>query len=158
MGSSSSSSSPSSSPSSSSRRSKRGNPEKPKQPQRGLGVAQLEKIRLHEEMGCCFNLPSTNFIHMGLTEYGTTNILYEDHPQSTSTASWRPNNQDMSASFQFSQSNIDNKQFVNPNLEGSWERRSKTRLISDPFGSSSQNSSESSDNNQEVDLELRLSL
>ncbi|OWM66050.1 hypothetical protein CDL15_Pgr015476 [Punica granatum] len=95
---------------------------------------------------------------MGLTEYGTTNILYEDHPQSTSTASWRPNNQDMSASFQFSQSNIDNKQFVNPNLEGSWERRSKTRLISDPFGSSSQNSSESSDNNQEVDLELRLSL
>ncbi|XP_038889470.1 protein SPEAR1-like [Benincasa hispida] len=26
--------------------------EKPKQPQRGLGVAQLEKIRLHGEMGC----------------------------------------------------------------------------------------------------------
>ena len=29
-----------------------GGGEKPKQPQRGLGVAQLEKIRLHGEMGC----------------------------------------------------------------------------------------------------------
>ncbi|KAL0552839.1 hypothetical protein IC582_011966 [Cucumis melo] len=31
---------------------KGGGGEKPKQPQRGLGVAQLEKIRLHGEMGC----------------------------------------------------------------------------------------------------------
>lgn len=31
---------------------KGGGGEKQKQPQRGLGVAQLEKIRLHGEMGC----------------------------------------------------------------------------------------------------------
>nr|AAD24402.1 unknown protein [Arabidopsis thaliana]AAO37150.1 hypothetical protein [Arabidopsis thaliana] len=51
------SSPPSSSPTSSSsspatRRGKKNGSEKPKQPQRGLGVAQLEKIRLHGEMSC----------------------------------------------------------------------------------------------------------
>ncbi|KAI4380403.1 hypothetical protein MLD38_006599 [Melastoma candidum] len=35
----------------SSRRGKKGGPDKPKQPQRGLGVAQLEKIRLHGQLG-----------------------------------------------------------------------------------------------------------
>ncbi|KAJ8751048.1 hypothetical protein K2173_016229 [Erythroxylum novogranatense] len=35
----------------SSRKSKKINSDKPKQPQRGLGVAQLEKIRLHGQMG-----------------------------------------------------------------------------------------------------------
>ncbi|OIV93465.1 hypothetical protein TanjilG_21053 [Lupinus angustifolius] len=38
--------------SSSSRKGKKSNSEKPKQPQRGLGVAQLEKIRLHGQMDC----------------------------------------------------------------------------------------------------------
>lgn len=42
-----SSSSPSSS---SSRKGKKNSSEKPKQPQRGLGVAQLEKIRLHGQL------------------------------------------------------------------------------------------------------------
>ncbi|GKF72842.1 SPEAR3-like protein, partial [Tanacetum coccineum] len=37
--------------SSSSRKGKKSNPDKPKQPQRGLGVAQLEKIRLHNQLG-----------------------------------------------------------------------------------------------------------
>lgn len=36
--------------SSSSRKGKKSNSEKPKQPQRGLGVAQLEKIRLTGQM------------------------------------------------------------------------------------------------------------
>ncbi|XVF49142.1 hypothetical protein PTKIN_Ptkin03bG0244600 [Pterospermum kingtungense] len=36
----------------SSRKGKKSNSDKPKQPQRGLGVAQLEKIRLHGQMGC----------------------------------------------------------------------------------------------------------
>lgn len=42
----------SSSSSSSSRKGKKSgnNSDKPKQPQRGLGVAQLEKIRLHSQM------------------------------------------------------------------------------------------------------------
>ncbi|XP_059636179.1 protein SPEAR1-like [Cornus florida] len=43
--------------SSSSRKGKKSNSDKPKQPQRGLGVAQLEKIRLHSQMGCSY-LPS----------------------------------------------------------------------------------------------------
>ena len=38
--------------SSSSRKGKKNNQDKPKQPQRGLGVAQLEKIRLHGQMAC----------------------------------------------------------------------------------------------------------
>lgn len=42
----------------SSRKGKKGNSDKPKQPQRGLGVAQLEKIRLHSQMGCSSYLPS----------------------------------------------------------------------------------------------------
>lgn len=42
----------SSSSSSSSRKGKKSNSDKPRQPQRGLGVAQLEKIRLHGQMGC----------------------------------------------------------------------------------------------------------
>ncbi|KAJ4959529.1 hypothetical protein NE237_026640 [Protea cynaroides] len=40
----------------SSRKGKK-NSDKPKQPQRGLGVAQLEKIRLHNEISCSY-LPS----------------------------------------------------------------------------------------------------
>ncbi|KAJ6857036.1 protein SPEAR3-like [Populus alba x Populus x berolinensis] len=36
----------------SSRKGKKSNSDKPKQPQRGLGVAQLEKIRLHGQIGC----------------------------------------------------------------------------------------------------------
>lgn len=39
-----------SSSSSSSRKGKKSNSDKPKQPQRGLGVAQLEKIRLTSQM------------------------------------------------------------------------------------------------------------
>lgn len=48
----------SSSSGSSRKGSKKGNSDKPKQPQRGLGVAQLEKIRLHSQMGCTSYLPS----------------------------------------------------------------------------------------------------
>ncbi|XP_027359469.1 protein SPEAR3-like [Abrus precatorius] len=43
--------------SSSSRKGKKNNQDKPKQPQRGLGVAQLEKIRLHGQMGCGYHPP-----------------------------------------------------------------------------------------------------
>ncbi|KAB5514322.1 hypothetical protein DKX38_028228 [Salix brachista] len=39
----------------SSRKGKKSNSDKPKQPQRGLGVAQLEKIRLHGQMGCNYH-------------------------------------------------------------------------------------------------------
>ncbi|XP_057785786.1 protein SPEAR1-like [Salvia miltiorrhiza] len=49
----------SSSSSSSSRKGKKSGSDKPKQPQRGLGVAQLEKIRLHSQLGCTY-LPSVH--------------------------------------------------------------------------------------------------
>ncbi|KAJ8424701.1 hypothetical protein Cgig2_018508 [Carnegiea gigantea] len=52
----------SSSSSSSSRKSKKGGSDKPKQPQRGLGVAQLEQIRLRSQMGCGF---PPSLIHAG---------------------------------------------------------------------------------------------
>lgn len=45
--------------SSSSKKGKKGSSDKPKQPQRGLGVAQLEKIRLHSQMECNY-LPSVH--------------------------------------------------------------------------------------------------
>ncbi|KAK4727608.1 hypothetical protein R3W88_032525 [Solanum pinnatisectum] len=58
----------SSSSSGSSRKSKKNNSEKPnKQPQRGLGVAQLEKIRLHSEMGANY-LHNTNPYANNLTQ------------------------------------------------------------------------------------------
>ena len=47
-----------SSSNSSSRKGKKSNSDKPRQPQRGLGVAQLEKIRLHGQMGCAYGHPS----------------------------------------------------------------------------------------------------
>ncbi|KAL9440672.1 hypothetical protein AB3S75_019356 [Citrus x aurantiifolia] len=65
----------SSSSSSSSRKGKKSNSDKPKQPQRGLGVAQLEKIRLHGQMACNNYHPITNSFH---TPYPTTNFNQED--------------------------------------------------------------------------------
>ncbi|KAM3216124.1 protein SPEAR3 isoform X1 [Capsicum annuum] len=60
-----------SSSSGSSRKSKKNNSEKPnKQPQRGLGVAQLEKIRLHSEMGA-------NYLHNNSIPY-VNNFSQED--------------------------------------------------------------------------------
>ncbi|KAK4433012.1 protein SPEAR3 [Sesamum alatum] len=50
----------SSSSSSSSRKPKKGSSDKPKQPQRGLGVAQLEKIRLHSQLGSNYLPPVHN--------------------------------------------------------------------------------------------------
>ncbi|KAL0410631.1 UNVERIFIED_CONTAM: protein SPEAR1 [Sesamum latifolium] len=44
----------------SSRKGKKGSSDKPKQPQRGLGVAQLEKIRLHSQLGCSYLPPVHN--------------------------------------------------------------------------------------------------
>ncbi|XP_073051439.1 protein SPEAR3-like [Primulina eburnea] len=46
--------------SSSSRKGKKNGSDKPKQPQRGLGVAQLEKIRLHSELGPNYPPPAHN--------------------------------------------------------------------------------------------------
>ncbi|OAY27269.1 protein SPEAR3 [Manihot esculenta] len=173
----------------SSRKGKKSNSDKPKQPQRGLGVAQLEKIRLHGQMGSGFHpslhgsyasnfnqedirmqsayssVPSSSFsyssssaasygypnIMMGLGDhYERSNIRYGDSQPSTG-ASWHPGNNFYEAPH-FAQGgstrHLLNLQVEDPN-------KSKKHR-SDSMGSSSQNS-ESSDN-QEPDLELRLSI
>ncbi|KAL0015541.1 hypothetical protein SO802_002610 [Lithocarpus litseifolius] len=184
--------------SSSSRKSKKNNPDKPKQPQRGLGVAQLEKIRLHGQMGCATYHPSlhgpypTNFnnqedmrmqsatyssipssssfsysssssssstsygfhpnIMMGLGEYERTNIRYGDSLPAT-TARWDPSSATLETQH-FEQPSM-TRHLLNLPVEDSQHINSKKHR-SNSRGSSSQNS-DSSDN-QELDLELRLSL
>ncbi|OMO58219.1 hypothetical protein COLO4_34805 [Corchorus olitorius] len=150
--------------SSSSRKGKKSNSDKPKQPQRGLGVAQLEKIRLHGQMGTCNyhhhpslhapNYPPANFNQMGLGEYDQRpNIRYGDSQPST-TASWNPSSGILDTQYYAQPANM-TRQLLNLHVEDSQPIRSKKHRSSS-LGSSSQNS-ESSDT-QELDLELRLSL
>ncbi|XP_062149374.1 protein SPEAR3 [Alnus glutinosa] len=182
---------------SSSRKSKKNNSDKPKQPQRGLGVAQLEKIRLHGQMGCAYH-PSlhgpypTNFnnedmrvqtayspisssssfsyssssssssasygyhpnIMMGLGEYERANLRYGDS-QPTATARWDPSSTPTLETQHFGQPSM-TRHLLNLHIEDSEGDKNSKKLRSNSMGSSSQNS-ESSDN-QEPDLELRLSL
>nr|KAJ0206684.1 hypothetical protein LSAT_V11C500282110 [Lactuca sativa] len=116
--------------SSSSRKGKKSSSDKPKQPQRGLGVAQLEKIRLHSQMGFLAQED------IGLqTAYSSSASFSYTSP---STASFN--------TFQGHQS-----QMVKDSM-----RRQKRKDQNDSMGSSSQNSD--SNDSQELDLELRLSL
>ncbi|XP_054785554.1 protein SPEAR1 [Prosopis cineraria] len=166
--------------SSSSRKGKKNSSDKPKQPQRGLGVAQLEKIRLHGQIACAYppphfhspynSVPSSSFTHedptlqtaysslpsssssyaasygfhpnvvMGVPEFERTNVRYDSQPRS-----WDHSNP-VSKTQPLAQSNV-TRPFLN--LYDSHHRSGSVR-------SSSQNS-ESSDN-QELDLELRLSI
>ncbi|CAL1414353.1 unnamed protein product [Linum trigynum] len=152
--------------------------EKPKQPQRGLGVAQLEKIRLTGQLagGCTTttnNNNKNNYYHhhhpssfsygynqnimgqMGIGDYERTNDMiryYGDSSQRpTTVASW---NMDSSIyESHHNQQHGGTKQLFNLHEATS---RSKKHRSDYSNGSSSQNS-ESSDG-QELDLELRLSL
>ncbi|KAK7364011.1 hypothetical protein VNO80_12328 [Phaseolus coccineus] len=170
-----------SSSSSSSRKGKKNNQEKPKQPQRGLGVAQLEKIRLHGQMAC-------GAYHPPLQAPYPSNFNNEDPRVQTpyssvpsSSFSYSSSSTSYSASYGF-QPNIvmslpeyertsirygDSQ----PTNTTRWEHpnsTAQTRPLLNLYdsqhidtkkhrsGSSSQNS-ESSDT-QEPDLELRLSL
>lgn len=66
---------------SSSRKGKNNSSDKPnKQPQRGLGVAQLEKIRLHTQLGSANPLPNPN--------YPFTNPIQEDVKLQSSSFSY----------------------------------------------------------------------
>ncbi|XP_028797939.1 protein SPEAR1-like [Neltuma alba] len=167
----------SSSSSSSSRKGKKNGSDKPKQPQRGLGVAQLEKIRLHGQMPCAYPpYPSSSFSHedprvqatyssfpssslsyssssssyaasygfhpnvvMGVPEYERTNMRYDSHPR------WdHPN------------AMLETQPLAQPNVTRPFLNLYDSHDGSRSMGSGSQNS-ESSDN-QELDLELRLSI
>ncbi|XP_058075610.1 protein SPEAR1-like [Magnolia sinica] len=73
----------------SSRKGKKSNQDKPKQPQRGLGVAQLEKIRLRNQMGCCY-LPSrhsTSQTNVNQEEDVRVEMAYASSASSTSYSS-----------------------------------------------------------------------
>nr|GME14833.1 protein SPEAR3-like [Ipomoea batatas] len=182
-------SSSSSAGSGSSRKSKKSGSDKPKQPQRGLGVAQLEKIRLHSQMGCTFlpdslhhnpfdnNLsqedmrlqtgysPSPSFsyssssygfpghqgIMMSMSEMERANMRYGDS-QASSNPSWHPGT--VYEPQQYAQPNM-TRHFLSQQLEDPIGRRG-TRDRSGSTGSGDQTSD--SQGNQELDLELRLSL
>ncbi|RDX62346.1 Protein SPEAR3 [Mucuna pruriens] len=170
---------------SSSRKGKKNNQDKPKQPQRGLGVAQLEKIRLHGQMACSGYHPPlhapypSNFNN----EDPRVQTPYSSVP-SSSSFSYSSSSTSYSPSYGF-QPNIvmslpeyerTNIRYGDsqPTNTARWEHANSTaqtrpllnlydsqhietkRHRSGSVGASSQNS-ESSDT-QEPDLELRLSL
>ncbi|KAJ4890943.1 hypothetical protein Rs2_30691 [Raphanus sativus] len=166
-----SSSSPTSSSSSpASRRGKKNGSEKPKQPQRGLGVAQLEKIRLHGEMSCDNYNPSfypqekvrmqgeyspipsssPSFTYASSsTSYGFyPDIMMGVHRDQyeRETMSWNP-----------SYGILESQHSLEPNITRHFllEDPNSTRR-SKSLGSGNQNSGSS--DNQELDLELRLSI
>ncbi|MBA0774003.1 hypothetical protein Gotri_009244 [Gossypium trilobum] len=132
----------SSSSSSSSRKGKKGsNSEKPKQPQRGLGVAQLEKIRLQGPVGCTYHhhpsLHGRPFPSNFNQEDMRVQTLYSSMASSPSSSS-----STTSASYGF-----------HPTMMDSPPKKSNKQR-SNSLGSSSQNC----ESTQELDLELRLSL
>ncbi|CAN8257579.1 unnamed protein product [Cochlearia groenlandica] len=163
--------------SSTTRRSKKnGSHDKPKQPQRGLGVAQLEKIRLHGEISCnnhyynpslyhqedvrmqgeYTSIPSSpSFTYASSSQqsyapyglYPNTMIDVHRDQYERGTMSWNP-----------SHGILESQRSLEPNITRHFlhEDTSSTRR-SKSLGSENQNLG-SSDINQDVDLELRLSL
>ncbi|XP_076950732.1 protein SPEAR3-like [Bidens hawaiensis] len=130
---------------SSSRKGKKSNSDKPKQPQRGLGVAQLEKIRLHTQMGY-----HPNNIHpqMGMGELERSNVAYVQS-QPSRDPRWNASNVTFEA-----------EHYAKPGLTMhlfQLEDSLGEKKWSDSMGSSSHNY-DSINGGQELDLELRLSL
>lgn len=83
---------------SSSRKSKKSNSEKAKQPQRGLGVAQLEKIRLHTQMDCTTYNPYATNLNQERPYSSTPSISYS----STSSYAFPPQQTIMVLLFSYS--------------------------------------------------------
>ncbi|KAL9330151.1 hypothetical protein ACSQ67_005154 [Phaseolus vulgaris] len=84
---------------SSSRKGKKNNSDRPKQPQRGLGVAQLEKIRLHSQMACGYHpslhgpYPSTFTnedprVQIAYSSVPSSSFSYSSSPTSSYAASY----------------------------------------------------------------------
>ncbi|XP_027343716.1 protein SPEAR1-like [Abrus precatorius] len=176
-----------SSTSSSSRKGRKNNPDKPKQPQRGLGVAQLEKIRLHGQITNGFHPYPSNFNN----EDPRVQIAYSSVPSSsfaysssstpyTASYGFQPNiamglsdNEKKSIRYGDSQTNntarweqanaiLESQSSVQPNITRPFINLNDSQDIDTMkrrSGSvgSISLNSESSDT-QEPDLELRLSL
>ncbi|XP_050216236.1 protein SPEAR3 [Mercurialis annua] len=157
---------------------------KPKQPQRGLGVAQLEKIRLHGQIGPSIHAPNypSNFNQEDLrtqTAYSSvpSSVSYGFHPNimmgighdfERTNIRYGDSHSHSQPSSTAASWNIHGNSFLQPqhfgqpsvarpllHVEDTLPKMNKKHR-SNSMGSSSQNS-ESSDS-QELDLELRLSI
>ncbi|KAK8581764.1 hypothetical protein V6N13_144768 [Hibiscus sabdariffa] len=170
-----------------SRKGKKSYSDKPKQPQRGLGVAQLEMIRLYGQMGCSHHpslhgLFPANFKHeemrvqppyssmassshgfhrnmmMGFEAYETRpNIRYGDFQPSTASSSWNHGNGMLDSSRNFAQRQILNLHHAEVVLYIKDSAPKRTKEQRSNSLGTISENSESSDT-QELDLELRLSL
>ncbi|KAI3714651.1 hypothetical protein L6452_21609 [Arctium lappa] len=164
---------------SSSRKGKKTGSDKPKQPQRGLGVAQLEKIRLHSQMGFLpqediriqtaysssssfsYTSPSTasfntlqghQSLMMGMGEFERSNMVCGESQPSINPR-WDVSHAMLEAQ-RYAQPG--SRHLFSPELIEESFRKKKGKDQNDSMGSSSQNSD--SNGSQELDLELRLSL
>ncbi|KAH7651739.1 hypothetical protein IHE45_20G077400 [Dioscorea alata] len=136
----------------SSKRGKKNNSDKPKQPQRGLGVAQLEKIRLHDQMASY--LPSLHSpFHSNLNK-----VMFGDN-ESLDIRSYGDFSSCSSSSRLYMPNNVVQETVTLPLLEETMEDSMQKKRREDrsrsSTGSRSQNSSDKSDT-QELDLDLKL--
>ncbi|XP_073272457.1 protein SPEAR1-like [Primulina huaijiensis] len=167
--------------SSSRSKGKKNGSDKPKRPQRGLGVAQLEKIRLHDQMECnylpTFHNPfAQNFIQedmglqtspsspsygfpgsyramMGLPDFEGATTYGESQPSNVART-WQPGNAGLK-NHHFVLPNSMTRSFFDHGVEGSFNRKKK-EVGPDLFAYTKQNSDHQSSNSQDIDLELRL--
>ncbi|KAK1290192.1 hypothetical protein QJS10_CPB18g01090 [Acorus calamus] len=137
---------------------------KPRQPQRGLGVAQLEQIRLHNQLGCGGGgfLPSLNSsLHFSLNKMNFVDIQRQEirlgEYHSIYTSRWNQIDTTISEPRP-----IENNHHVhlgaspsNPFKDSMYKKRRKD-LFSDSKGWSNKNCNPS--DLQELDLDLKLSL
>ncbi|KAI9128807.1 hypothetical protein K1719_000290 [Acacia pycnantha] len=164
-----------SSSSSSSRKGKKNGSDKPKQPQRGLGVAQLEKIRLHAQFASYYNnngppFPSSSFNH----EDPRVQAAYSSIPSSSSSSShaasygFHPNvvmgvpeyertniRYDSQPRWHHPNAMLETQPLAQPNVTRPFLNLYDSHHRSGSSVESSSQNSESSDH-QELDLELRL--
>ncbi|GAB4839060.1 hypothetical protein Ancab_028589 [Ancistrocladus abbreviatus] len=180
--------------SSSSRKNKKNtNSDKPKIPQRGLGVAQLERLRHQMAYGYIptphppFPSPLTQEGAYGPLMQSSASLAYSQSQSSSSAYGYHPNTMmgfgDMERANitygtesqprwnpsnvvqelhhqqyqQYASSSGMSTRPLLPSTENSMQTNNRRTEFFEALGSSSQNS-ESSSENQEVDLELRLSI
>ncbi|XP_071689324.1 protein SPEAR1-like [Rutidosis leptorrhynchoides] len=165
--------------------------QQPRQPQRGLGVAQLEKIRLHTQMGgylpqediriqtayssssssSSFSYPSqstasfstlpghhSHMMQTGMGEFERPNIVYGESHISSINHRWDASCGMFEAQGYAQPAGISRHLFSPDLLEVKESlRKNKKKDQNNSMGSSSYQNSDSN-GNQELDLELRLSL
>ncbi|KAL6558509.1 hypothetical protein OROMI_018859 [Orobanche minor] len=174
--------------SSSSRKGKKNGSDKPKQPQRGLGVAQLEKIRLHSQLGCAY-LPSAHtnpyasnlfqedirlqtpncssptsynngFLqgHHGVMMGMPTDFDRENITHGDNAARWHQANAGYRTQQYFVEPSMTTS-FLEPGMQGSLNKKNKKKKKKELMDfMGASNQNSESKCTQDIDLELRLSL